>query len=184
MVTESYQARNRRKAIEGIWRLSYIQEDRSVCHHAVHRCERHSRARAVDQRLGWGFFQVLRIQLVICQTQPQTGPCRKTTGNKYQVPISSCSQCYGSLNTKRCALTPTTCRFLYRHMNKPKATENKPWATGSALLQKLNQKKGCSLRFWIYLSPVLPGHYLTGPQIVNKTIDYSSENHYLSHYLN
>lgn len=85
MVTESYQARNRRKAVEGIWRLPYIQEDRSVRHHAVHRCERHSRARAVDQRLGWGFLQVLRIQLVICQIQPQTSPCGKAPGANFQL---------------------------------------------------------------------------------------------------
>lgn len=96
---------------------------------------------------------------------------------KCQIPISDCSQRVGEspkLWTTdyqwRCALPPTTCRFLEKNRNKPEATGNRL----QTLLQKLNQRKGCSLRLCMHLphaayrasGPIT----LQGPKSLTKTL--------------
>lgn len=66
------------------------------------------------------------------------------------------------------------------------AQGNREQAQGNRLCTAANVKP--EKRFFSEVqdtpAPALPGHYLTGPQIVNKTVGYSSGNHYLSHHLN
>lgn len=130
---------------------------------------------------------------------PQFSPCKKKKKQqgrirKHQIPISGCSQQVGEspkLWTTDyqgvCAPPPTTCRFLEKHRNKPKATGKKPRVAGSALLQKVNQRKGCSLKLSVHLTLrstlSFRTNYLPGPQIINKNADYRSGSNYLGHYL-
>lgn len=114
---------------------------------------------------------------------------------KHQIPISGCFHQQVGESPKLwttdyqgvCAPPPTTCRFLEEHRNKPKATGKRPRVAGSALQQKVNQRKGCFLKLSVHLTlgSTLSfwTNYLPGPKIINKNADYHSGSNYLGHYL-
>jgi len=64
------------------------------------------------------------------------------------------------------------------------AQGNREQAQGNRLCTAVKPEKRFFSEVQDTPTPALPGHYLTGPQIVNKTVGYSSGNHYLSHHLN